>query len=172
MNARNSRTSRPTPPRPIIEVEAEQVPVDETVEVVEAELIEPGTEVAIYVPADPNFEVTVTPPEVNEKGAHKVEAPTETPKVKKPKREWLFTPFQATKALNKIREAAGLTPVNSPMLYIYSGKGAFPIVTATDGTGRKVIADRDAFPAWANAHTTAQVAKKAAKVTETVIAEV
>jgi hypothetical protein len=164
-----TRNRRPAP-RPIIKVTPEEVKTDETAEVAEAVLTEApeevfvagetaGTEIEPYVYV-PNFEVTVTPPEVNEKGATK---PKAEKKAKKAKRAVLFTPFQATKVLNAIRAKAGLTEVNSPMMYIYANKGAFTIGIAQDGTGRKVITDPDQFYEWAVAHTAAQVAKKAGK---------
>lgn len=74
----------------------------------------------------------------------------------KGKREYVYTPFQATKDLNELRTAAGLKPVNSPMLYIYARKNAFVISVGADG--RKEV-DRESFLKWAIEHTEKQTKK-------------
>ena len=75
----------------------------------------------------------------------------------KAKREYVYTPFQATKDFNKMRAAAGLKDVNSPMLYIYAGKGHFTITITADG--RKEV-DKAAFIEWAEKHIAKQLSGK------------
>ena len=77
---------------------------------------------------------------------------------KKAKREFVMTPYQATKIMNAEREKLGLKPVNSPMLYIYASKGKFAISESADG--RKQIDDEESFLAWMNTHNAAQLAKQ------------
>jgi len=72
-----------------------------------------------------------------------------SPKAKAPKREFVFTPFQAAKAMNEERERLGLKSVTPQMLYSYARKGAFVISTSADG--RKSV-DVDSFYAWMRKH--------------------
>lgn len=75
----------------------------------------------------------------------------------KPKRDFVLTPYQATKIMNEARRELGLKEVNSPMLYIYARKGAFIITEGADG--RKEV-DEASFVEWMNAHNAKQAGAK------------
>ena len=79
-------------------------------------------------------------------------------KASKKAKEFVLTPYQATKIMNEQRRALGLKEINSPMLYIYARKNAFIISTSADG--RKVV-DEESFLKWMNEHNEKQ--SKAAK---------
>jgi hypothetical protein len=83
------------------------------------------------------------------------------------KRQFIWTPYQATKIMNAHRAELGLKPVKSPFMYIQASKGRFEIIESADG--RKQIADPEQFLAWVIEHNTRQVGRKATKEdTETV----
>ena len=72
-----------------------------------------------------------------------------------------FTPYQATKVMNAYRAQLGLTPVQSPMLYIQARKGKFPIEQMWDGRKMvKVIVDVDKFLRWVYEHNNRQAARR------------
>jgi len=70
-------------------------------------------------------------------------------KASKAKRPYVFTPFQAAKAMNEERERLGLAPVTPQMLYSYARKGKFVIGTSDDG--RKQV-DTESFYSWMRLH--------------------
>jgi len=80
---------------------------------------------------------------------------------KKPKREYVLTPFQATKTMNLDRVARGLKEVNSPMIYIYARKGKFVTTESADG---RLQVDELSFLEWMNAHNAKQAVGKTKKV--------
>ena len=74
---------------------------------------------------------------------------TKPSKTSKPKRDYVFTPFQAAKVMNEEREILGLNPVTPQMLYTYARKGYFAITLSSDG--RKQV-DTESFYAWMRKH--------------------
>jgi len=74
-----------------------------------------------------------------------------TSKPKQPKREYVFTPFQAAKIMNAERELLGLKPVTPQMLYSYARKNKFVISIGADG--RKQV-DYDTFYSWMRSFNT------------------
>jgi hypothetical protein len=86
-----------------------------------------------------------------------LQAEADKPKSKKSKRDFVFTPYQATKLMNEERAKLGLKEVNSPMLYIYARKGAFAIFEGADG--RKEV-ERESFVKWMQEHNAKQASGK------------
>jgi hypothetical protein len=154
----NTRSRRTVP-----QAKAEQVPVDETAEVVEGEIVEPGTAVELvdHAAYEPNFVVgEIEPPKANPKNYAKAarEASGKAPKKdKKQKRPQILTPYKATQIMNADRVERGLKPVNSPFMYIMLSKGKFPAGKSADG--RWEITDIDAFYAWMINHNSTQQAR-------------
>jgi hypothetical protein len=66
-------------------------------------------------------------------------------KPKQPKREYVFTPFQAAKVMNEERALLGLKEVSPQMIYSYARKDKFGITEGADG--RKQV-DVESFYSW------------------------
>jgi hypothetical protein len=152
--SRTSRTTEPETTEVPEEVTAEGEVTEttpETDEVVDAEIVnEPEAEVTETAAEDEpeaiEGEVVETAPANGQKG--------------KGKKEFVLTPYQATKLMNMDRRRLGLKEVNSPMLYIMAGKGKFIITITADG--RKEV-DTESFYAWMVAHNARQVSLRDAK---------
>jgi predicted RecA/RadA family phage recombinase len=135
MTARNSRTRKPRVLKAEV-IDGEAVVVGELP--VAEDTTEAGKQIAVFVS--------------NEQAKEEAE---QIAQGKKPKREFVFTPYQGHYLVNAMLAKAGVVDeygvvktINSPMIYIYLGKGKFTATIASDGSGRKQL-DHESFIAWA-----------------------